>query len=441
MPRKYLSRKFWSRLLEQAPWPAEIETLLEHHLDICAGCRGQLERLRRRRSRLAERGEKGGAEEAWGRLQTRVDPARAQAIAQRDLASLLALSGPRRRARIQRGLSRFKSLPLIELLIRKSRETVVADPFEALDLAECAHGVAMRLEHTEIGRSQAMTALARTNAWRANALRATGDFKQAELLLTFALECFEQEGTGDLQVEAELRTLMASLRCDQRRFVAAEAHLNHSIELYRELEDWDLLSRTLVQKGLLLSDAGDVGRAITVTTEALDLIDSKQHPKLYLAGQHNLTDLLAEAGEFQAARERFRANTLLYDQFSDSWTQLRRRWLAGRIACGLGDLAEAEGIFNEVREGFLAENLGFFAALAGLDLALVYVEQNRSEKVRELAEEMVPIFLAQNIRREAEAALLLFQKAVQKEAVSARTITELATCMRRLRRCPRRPVY
>lgn len=426
MPLKHLPDTFWKRLLHGEPLSPEVKILVRHHLEVCAACRVQAERTRS--GGLARRQPDAGAPQA-----------RKKAGEQRDLLEILGLSPERRRLRIRRALRRFKSLGLVGLLVQESRESAPAQPLEALDLAECAYDVAMRLEHSEIGRARAMTALARANAARGNALRATGNLKQADRLLTFALDCFEREGDGDAHVEAEIRTLMASLRCDQRRFTEAEDDLNAVIHLYRVLEDPVRVGRALVQKGVFLAEAANLEGAIQTTCEALSLLDPRRDGKLYLAAEHNLTDCLVEAGDVEEARRRFVANAGLYASFSDPWTQLRRRWLEGKIARNRGDLVAAVEIFHEVRQGFNAESLGFFAALAGLDLALVYIQQGQAEEVRSLAEEMVPIFLAQDIQREAAAALLLFQKAARRKAVSARMVIELAASMRRARGCGHQP--
>jgi hypothetical protein len=44
----------------------------------------------------------------------------------------------------------------------------------------------------------------------------------------------------------------------------------------------------------------------------------------------------------------------------------------------------------------------------------------------------VPIFMAQDVHREATAALLLFQEAARREAVSATMLTELVSYLRRV---------
>ena len=78
---------------------------------------------------------------------------------------------------------------------------------------------------------------------------------------------------------------------------------------------------------------------------------------------------------------------------------------------GEGEEPAAERTFVAAREGFLAENQWYDAALASLDLAVLYADRGRSGELRSLAEELVPLFEAHGVHREALAALLLFRGA------------------------------
>jgi hypothetical protein len=66
------------------------------------------------------------------------------------------------------------------------------------------------------------------------------------------------------------------------------------------------------------------------------------------------------------------------------------------------------------------------AAMVSLDLALLYLREGRSEDVKALAEEMLPIFQAQDVHREALAALLLFQDAARRDELTVAAVTDLA---------------
>lgn len=75
-------------------------------------------------------------------------------------------------------------------------------------------------------------------------------------------------------------------------------------------------------------------------------------------------------------------------------------------------------------------------ALASLDLAFVYLEQGRSAELKGLAEELALIFEANDIHREALAALMLFQESVRQERVTSAYLVRLHKYLERSRHRP-----
>jgi hypothetical protein len=75
------------------------------------------------------------------------------------------------------------------------------------------------------------------------------------------------------------------------------------------------------------------------------------------------------------------------------------------------------------------------AALVSLDLALVWAENRDFRRVALLASEMYPVFLSQEIPREAAATLLLFADAARERRATlqsiAGTVAELQALGRR----------
>jgi hypothetical protein len=79
----------------------------------------------------------------------------------------------------------------------------------------------------------------------------------------------------------------------------------------------------------------------------------------------------------------------------------------------------------------LAQGLDFDAANIGLDLAVLYSQQNRNAEIRELAAAMLPVFTSHRIHREALAALVVFREAVDRERLSTELAQNLADYLRR----------
>lgn len=404
--------------------------LLEHLLEKCPECKSRLQAI------LSSQGQaKSIALSISGALArvagTTAAVERLERLAGVEAHELLQLPPEERRLRIGRSLRRFKNPLLIDRLLEESRKRL-RNPFEAYELAECAQAVALRLSHSEFSPTIVMTCLARSNAYRANALRASGHFKEAEAMLTSALHLFDDEGTGDVLVQGELMEIFATLCREQRRFVEAEGYVDMAAGLYRTVEQTDLLGRVIVSKAIVLSEAGELERASEVVSEALQVVDREKDPWLFLCAAHNLVEYLLELGRFAEAREQSARNAPLWERFPDPLSQLRRQWVEGKIALGLGELDDAERILRGVRLGFANAELAFDAARVGLDLALVYLGTGRPDAIKVLAEEMLPVFMAQDIQLETTAALILFSEAVRSEQLSTGVVLELGTRLRKL---------
>ena len=111
--------------------------------------------------------------------------------------------------------------------------------------------------------------------------------------------------------------------------------------------------------------------------------------------------------------------------------RVRLRWTEGNIAFGLGRLDEAEAAYREVRQELLKHGVLYSVALVSLDLALLLSGLGRTEELKRLAAELIAVFSAQEVHREATAALVLFQRACEEERVTAELISRLATLLRR----------
>ena len=98
------------------------------------------------------------------------------------------------------------------------------------------------------------------------------------------------------------------------------------------------------------------------------------------------------------------------------------------------DAAEAK--LRLVRDEFVAEGIGYDAALASLDLAKIYLGQGRTAETRQLAAEMHSIFISREIHREALVALVFFQRAAEQERATVQLVEEVTSYLRRAQSNP-----
>jgi tetratricopeptide (TPR) repeat protein len=336
-----------------------------------------------------------------------------------------------------RNSRRFRNWGLFELLTEKSLTASLEDPRLGEELGLLALRVAdlLRAGSHHYGAGSLEDLRARAWAHVGNARRIQSDLRGADQAFQRAWNCFEK-GSGDLFEKAILLDLQASLRRAQRRFDEALGSLRRAVSLFLDLGERHRAGRSLVSMSIVYHTSGRPERGFPLLRQALELIDPRQEPRLLLAACHNLADSLADSSLFLDAQRAYRQARPLYDSFPDARTQNRRWWLKGKIARGLGQVAQAEPLLIAAREGFLAEGIPYETALVTLDLALLYADQERTAELKRLAAEMVPIFASRQIHREALAALAFFQKAVEAEKAGVETVKWVAEYLRKARHAP-----
>src|SRR6266545_2507993 len=90
----------------------------------------------------------------------------------------------------------------------------------------------------------------------------------------------------------------------------------------------------------------------------------------------------------------------------------------------------------EARRGCIGQGIGYDAAMVSLDLAILYLKEGRMADVQRVAEEMLPIFQAQDVHREALAALQLFQEAARQQELTIERALEVAAYLWKARTEP-----
>ncbi len=356
----------------------------------------------------------------------------AQEKARKDLRALLKLPHPERLIRIERALHRFRGVMLAHQLVSEAKGHIPAEPQTVCELAEAAEAVLLRTPHVP----GYFDALARAIAYKANALRSLGRLPEADERMRNARSLVRCEDVTDTLVYAEIDAIEGVLRKDQRRFKEAAELLARSASLFQLAGERTEAARSLLTLGLMYYDRQETGKAIETTEAALVHLSPEAEPHIYVCGRHNLALFLVEEGKYDAAADLLQADAELYERFADSWTVLRRTWLLGKIAFATWRLEEAEQAFVAVRRGFILQGNGYDAAMVSLDLALLYLKEGRTGEVKPIAAEMHTLFGAQEIHREAAAALLLFQEAAEREALTSEWIEDLAGFLKRARENP-----
>ena len=176
---------------------------------------------------------------------SRLEKERAGASA--DLRRLLRLLPAGRRRVLERATTRFRSPALVELLIEAARVALADAPARAVELLTLAERVTRRVPPDVYGPAFCNSLAVRALAHRANAVRVAGDLTAAAAQWRQIHARIATEPLGDVDAEAEVACLEASLRLDQGRFDRAERLLGRARRRYRAAKDPEGLAKTLIK--------------------------------------------------------------------------------------------------------------------------------------------------------------------------------------------------
>ena len=414
----------------------------QHVLEGCPVCRQEWERLvsrqpeiRRMLSELAQATGDGAAtsppnyDSAFGVAAKRVEAEARQLKedrrrARRELRRLLAVAPERWSEKVYSARRSYRSRAFAELLVEEARRRVRERPRLARQLAELVAEVLHWIPGAESKEWAAeLTALARGQV--GNALRVEGELPEADRRFAELRRDLQAAPVDDAEVLAELSSLEASLRIDQRRFDEAAELLGRAALLYRRAGLAAGQARVLIQRAGLDHQAGDDPAAEAALAQARELLSSTADPLLraHAVGAHVLS--LCNLERYDEAAAVLDAEVAVFEAIEDPWTALLLRGLRGRIAFGRGDLGAAREAFTSVRDGALLLDRGYDAALASLDLALVALEGGRDAELRTIAAGLVAAFEARDVGREALAALALFQRAAAAGELTASLVARV----------------
>jgi tetratricopeptide (TPR) repeat protein len=334
-----------------------------------------------------------------------------------------------------RNCPRFHTWGFCEALLLRSQELNFQDPTAAENQAFLALEVLDHLDPARYGAESLEDLRARSWSYVANSRRIRADLRGAEEAFALAFAALKR-GTWEPMEKALLLDLKGSLLTTQRRFSGALGLFRRAVAIFLEVGETHRAGRALVKMSTVHYFANEPEQAIPLLYQALDLIDLTREPRLLLVASHNLIDNLAELGKYMEAQKLLVKARPLYKQFPQPWSRYPHRWVEGKIARGLGQIEQAEALLLSARDGFLAEGSAYDMALVSLDLASLYAEQGRHAEVRQIAEEMLPIFSSRQIHREALAALTFWRQAVQAEQHCLDLVQGVASFLKRVRHDP-----
>jgi tetratricopeptide (TPR) repeat protein len=321
---------------------------------------------------------------------------------------------PARQRQLLESRAELWSWALAERLCEESARAASDQPRRALELAR----LGLRAAELAPGEARWRSCLAGfAYAFVGNALRTLADLPGAEAAFATAWRLWRAGGAaaqGPLG-EWRLLDLEASLRRDLRQFEKALELLGAALAGAPP----ERRGRILLNRGSILEQAGQVAASLAALAEAAPLLDAAGDAHDRMGVRFNWLVDLCHLGRHAEAETRLPELHKLVRALGNKWDAVRYRWLAGRVAAGLGRCEEARRAFQRVGREFAARRNAYDAALVALELAVLELEEGRFAAVKELAEEIVWVLASQRLHREALAALRLFVRAVQAGSASA----------------------
>lgn len=348
---------------------------------------------------------------------------------------------PEERRELVGAFPAFRSWALAVRICEASIRAAANRPEEALDLAELAVEIARRIPGDPGWRSRV-----EGYCWAhvGNARRVANDHARANAGFNRAWALWRAGGSSSLDSripEWQMQSLEASLRRAEGRFPEA-------LQLLAEAragadEEPKATARILLKKEHILALTGDLEGAFASLHEAAPLVKASGDNRLLLALQFKMANNLLQLGNVRQAADLLTEIRELVVRQAKEMDLIRVTWLEGRIKASQGKPGEAMRAFEQVSHYFTSLEMPYDAALASMDLAIVYLKEARNREVMHLALALNWIFEHQGVAPEALASLALFREAALREAATVelarQTILEIEAA-RRSNPTPRRPL-
>lgn len=348
--------------------------------------------------------------EALVKAEEQVSPVQARQQAAELWEALRGLSPKQRRAAVE-AEPKYWTWALVERLCAEGVRAAADRADRAAELAKLALRVAEMVPGSEPWRARLQG-----YAWAfvANARRVQGDLPGAEEAFLQSDRLWEKGSLADPGALDAARPLdlRASLRRQQGRYREALELLDQALSISSTAE---AQARILAKSAATWTRQGNDERAIGALRQAEALLAGDRNSRLSLVVRFDLTVTLWQLRRYAEAETLLPAVRELAMELGNELDLMRVLWLEGRVAAGLERREEALPALEQVRRYFTKEQIAYDAALASLEVAVLYLEAGRTGEVKTLAEEMLWIFKAQGVHQEALAALKLFYEAAQRE--------------------------
>lgn len=384
--RKMASHEERTRSL-LAELPVELSEGLAHVLG-CPVCQGLAREALREREAGAEERRPADVRPLLCRLEMAVPGVIASleeraAEAERLVEELLRKPVKERVALL--GQHGFRNLCLADLLLDASGEATREDAERAEELARLALAIAGQPQPKE-DLSWSEDVKVRGYCLLGNARRLLRDPRGAEE--AFRSAAYHLTQPPDSCERAFYCRMLALLRQEQGRMDEAVGLYWRAAGIFRETGELLDEGECLAELGLLFVEEGEHDRAVHPLARAAEVVNGERTPGLAARVRLGLALCHAALGHRDLATREEEAAQPFCERVADDDERAGVCELRGRIAALTDRVEEGAGLLEAARLHFLAKGRLHQAALATLDLALLWDEDRRLERLREMTREL-----------------------------------------------------
>lgn len=307
---------------------------------------------------------------------------------------------------------KFWKLDFWSHYLPRCNDLLFRDPAEGLELTKPAPQLAARIAEIN-SKASGPDLMLMAYSYLGSAFRACGDLKSSEGAFE---EAQEYRHNASPKVLAEHLRRLAYLRIIQHRpevFPLVEEAI--AIHKRGNLVNRHELGECLLCRGHGYFAFGQPGESLEDWSAALNHISIKVDSKSYYSTLHNLAIWAAEHGTIRQLQTTFEnlqpAFTILNAYWDRSLAKLKFRWLIALLHARLGAHGRAEEVFGDVRTRLIEQNLVYEVGMVSIDLALLYLQQDRLGKLEALVRETVNIFQHLRVEAKAQEALDIWRRA------------------------------
>ena len=209
------------------------------------------------------------------------------------------------------------------------------------------------------------------------------------------------------EIEAEIWALRGTMHTFRRRFEEGLRDLQRALTIARESDHVELQVDILVQRAAIRWCRVEPEKMIPDLEIAKRLLEDRLSSDVerYCYVQHQLVLALCETERFAEAAALLPQARQLAEKMDQPMVRAQLQWIEGMIETSRGALDRSAGLILCAQSAFL--EMGDFdtAALASLDLAVLYERQGRSKEAQVMLTQVIEALEAISLEGEALAAL------------------------------------